>query len=207
MTSVDGDFADLIRLQKTGPTGDKYLSPSGALPFSSRVETIAVRDGVDVVLTVKETIWGPVLGDALLGEEVAVRWTMLDPDATNLNLIEMEGVRSVNEALPVLRGAGVPPLNGLLADDKGAIAWTLMGKIPKRRGFDGLYAEYWGDGAVGWDGYLSSEEMPSIVNPPQGFLVSANHRMIPADQFDRKLSQDFPGGFRASHPWSYRRLK
>ncbi|MFO1103027.1 MAG: penicillin acylase family protein [Methylocystis sp.] len=198
MTSVDGDFADLIRLHKTGPTGDKYLSPSGALPFSSRIETIAVRGGADVVLTVKETIWGPVLSDALLGDEVAVRWTMLDPDATNLNLIDMERVRSVSDALPVLRGAGVPPLNGLLADNKGAIAWTLMGKIPKRRGFDGLYAEYWGDGAVGWDGYLSSEEMPSIVNPPQGFLVSANHRMISADQFHHKLSQDFPGGFRAS---------
>lgn len=198
LTSVDGDFADLIRLQKTGPTRDKYISRSGALPIPSRVERIAVRGGADVVFTVKETIWGPVLSDALLGEEVAVHWTMLDPDATNLNLIDMEGVRSVSEALPVLRGAGVPPLNGLLADDKGAIAWTLMGKIPKRRGFDGLHAEYWGDGTVGWDGYLSSEEMPSIVNPPQGFLVSANHRVVPADQFDLKLSQDFPGGFRAS---------
>lgn len=197
LTSVDGDFADLVRLRKIGPGGDTYITPGGKLAFRFRPERISVRGASDLVLTVKETVWGPVLNDDLLGEEVAVRWTMLDPGATNLNMIDMDRVRNVGEALSLLRSAGVPPLNGLIADDGGAIAWTLMGKIPKRRGFDGLYAEYWGDGKVGWDGYLSFEEMPSIVDPPQGFIVSANHRMIPVSQFGVKLSQDFPGGFRA----------
>lgn len=197
MTSVEGDFADLIRLRRDLADPSKYRAPDGARDFSTRVERIGVRGAPEVVLQVRETIWGPVLPEPLLGEEIALRWTMLDPVATNLDLMDMDRVASAAEAAPLLRGAGVPPLNALLADSSGAILWTLMGKIPKRRGLSGLFAEFWDDGGAGWDGYYSQEELPSIVNPASGYIVNANQRMLGAADFAPKIGHDYSGGFRA----------
>lgn len=197
MTSVEGDFADLIRIRRGDVEREKYRAPEGDRAFSARMERIAVRGSVDVDLEVKETTWGPVLPDALLGDEIAVRWTMLDPAATNLDLMDMDRVESVRDALSVLGGAGVPPLNALVADRQGSIAWTLIGKLPKRRGASGLFAEFWDDGAIGWDGYYSRDELPSIIDPSSGYIVNANQRMLSLDEFAPKLGHDYSGGFRA----------
>ncbi|TDX61136.1 penicillin amidase [Methylosinus sp. sav-2] len=197
LTSVEGDFADLARLRRDAAEPSKYLTSDGAREFSARVERIGVRGAPEIVLQVKETIWGPVLPEPLLGEEVALRWTMLDPIATNLDLMDMDSVATAAEAAPVMRGAGVPPLNALLADSSGSVMWTLMGKIPKRRGLSGLFAEFWDDGSVGWDGYYSQQELPSIVDPASGYIVSANQRMLGAADFAPKIGHDYSGGFRA----------
>lgn len=197
MTSVEGDFADLVRLRRDLAEPSKYRAPDGARDFSTRVERIAVRGAAEIALQVKETVWGPVLPEPLLGEEVALRWTMLDPVATNLDLMDMDRIATAADAAPLMRGAGVPPLNALLADNTGSIIWTLMGKIPKRRGLNGLFAEFWDDGGVGWDGYYSQEELPSIVDPPSGYIVNANQRMLGAADFAPKIGHDYSGGFRA----------
>lgn len=196
MTSVEGDFADLVRLRPDPLSAKRYLDERGvSTAFVERREKIEIRGAAAVVLDVKDTVWGP-LSRPLLGEDVATRWTMLDPDATNLDLIEMDRITTIAEALPLLRGAGTPPLNGLVADSAGAVAWTLMGKIPKRRGFDGLFSEYW-NAAVTWDGYLSPDETPQRVNPITGYLVNANQRMLSRADFERKLGHDYSGGYRA----------
>ncbi|WP_159731825.1 penicillin acylase family protein, partial [Methylosinus sp. Ce-a6] len=197
LTSVEGDFADLVRLRPDADDSSKYRTPDGAREFSARLERVRVRGAGDIELRVEETVWGPVLPQPLLGDKVALRWTMLDPTATNLALIDMDRVATVNEALPVLRSAGVPPLNALLADSSGSIAWTFMGKFPKRRGLVGLFSEFWDDGRVGWDDYYSPQELPSVIDPASGFIVNANHRMLAAADFAAKIGHDYSGGFRA----------
>ncbi|BBU62175.1 peptidase [Methylosinus sp. C49] len=197
LTSVEGDFADLVRLRLEGVDASTYRAPDGARDFSSRIERIGVRGASDVELRVEDTIWGPVLPDPLLGGKVALRWTMLEASSTNLGLIDMDGVSNVKEALPVLRSAGVPPLNGLLADSSGSIAWTFMGKMPKRKGFDGLFAEYWDDGQIGWDGHYTPRELPTIIDPASGFIVNANQRMLSSADFAPGIGHDYSGGYRA----------
>jgi penicillin amidase len=61
----------------------------------------------------------------------------------------------------------------VLADDSGNIAWTFMGRIPRRIGMDGLFSESWAECAKGWDGYIPRDELPEIVNPADGYFVSA----------------------------------
>ena len=196
MTSVDGDFVDLVRLRRDPFSSVRYLDGGGAsTPFGERVERIEIRDAPAIALTVTDTQWGP-LTEPILGEPAALRWTMLDPASTNLNLIEMDRIKTVEEALPLLQSAGTPPLNGLVADRTGAVGWTLMGRIPKRRGFNGLFAEFW-SAALKWDGYLTLDETPQRVNPPSGFLVNANQRMLARTEFDRVLGHDYSGGYRA----------
>ena len=196
LTNLDGDLTDLVRLRPAGD-GARYLTADGPRDFTKRIERIRVRGAEDALIEARETIFGPVLSEPLLGDEVALRWTMLDPRATNLDLIDMDRVADVRSALHVLQGAGVPPLNAVVADAGGSIGWTIMGRIPKRRGFSGRFAEYWDDGRSGWDGYFAREELPIRVDPPEGFIASANQRMLSGADFAPEIGHDYSGGFRA----------
>jgi len=195
-TNTAGDFLDLVRLDQDPKDPEAYLTPDGPKRFAKRIETIHVRGGVDRNIEVRSSLWGPVLAEPLLGHAVAVRWTLLDPDGTDLSLGKLAQAHDAFEALDILARAGGPPLNALVADSRGNIAWTYTGKIPVRAGLDGLAARSWADGRHGWNGYVPPESMPRIVNPPQGYLVNANQRMV-GEEFPHVVGQDFNNGYRA----------
>lgn len=197
-TNVSGDFSDFILLDTEGGNKDTYLTPEGPRRFDRRAEIIHVRGGPQVSLVVKETIWGPVLPEKLIDKQVAVRWTALDPSATDIKLVDLIGVSSVAEAITLLNRAGGPPLNALVADKDGNIGWTYTGRIPIRVGFSGLAARSWSDGTKRWQGYIPPDELPRIINPTSGFIVSANQRMTGRD-YPYAIAHNFDGGYRAYH--------
>ncbi|MGC4098058.1 MAG: penicillin acylase family protein [Nitrospira sp.] len=196
VTNVEGDFLDLVRLELNPANPNEYRTPQGWKQFTNRREVIKVKDAPDSVAEIKETIWGPMSQHPLLENPVAIRWTALDPEAVNLGQLAMDRVRSVDEAIVVMNRAGGPANNVLLADNGGHIAWTYTGKIPMRRGFDGSASVSWADGSAGWTGYVSPEAMPKIVDPPSGFVVSANQRMLDPS-YPYVIGHSFAGGYRA----------
>jgi penicillin amidase len=196
ITSIEGDFTDLVTLESDPDSPNHYLTPDGLRAFDTRRETISVRDGPDETLDVKTTIWGPVLPEPLLGKSVAARWTALDPEATDLVLLDLDEAATVEAAIVRFNEIGIPPVNILLADDTGNIGWTYAGKIPRRIGMNGLFSESWADGRKGWDGYVAPKDMPRLVNPPENFLVNANQRML-GSGLSKVIGHDFSGGYRA----------
>jgi penicillin G amidase len=196
-TNLRADDADLVRIEADPANPERYRSPQGARGFFSRTEIVSPRGAPPVTLRVKETIWGPVLPAPLLGYEVAIHSSTLDPATTNLDLLEMDGARTVQAAVSLLGRAGGPPLNVLLADRGGGIAWTVMGRLPKRFGLTGLFSESWADGSRGWNGYLRPDELPAVIDPPTGFLVNTNQRMLGSKEFATTIGHEYQGGFRA----------
>ena len=196
MTNVEGDFLDLVRLDLNPNNADEYATPDGWRRFTIRNETIAVKGDRDRVVEIKETLWGPVAEKPLMGHPVALRWIALDPDAVDLGLLQMDQARTVRDAIAVANRAGGPPNNVVLADADGHIAWTFMGKIPVRRGFDGSVSVSWADGRTGWNGFIAPDELPRIVDPPSGYLVSANHRMV-GEEYPHVIGHAFANGYRA----------
>jgi penicillin amidase len=195
-TNTEGDFVDLVRLDIPAQDPDAYQTPDGPRRFGERRETIRVRDGEDVSFTVRTTIWGPVLPKPLLGQAVAVHWIALDPSALNMDLMEMDGVNTVPEAMAIFNRAGAPPQNVLIADAEGNIGWTLMGRIPARFGMDGIVSQSWADGSRGWRGYVEPEAYPRVINPPSGFLASANQRMV-GKEYPHAIGHNYANGYRA----------
>ncbi|CAN98429.1 Penicillin amidase [Sorangium cellulosum So ce56] len=196
LTSLLGDVMDLVRLETVPERPGEYRTPSGWKRFDVAQETIKVRGEPDASVTVRRTIWGPVAARPLLGAPVAIRWTALDPEGVDLGILEMDRVRSVDEAVAVMSAAGGPGCNVLLADRDGRVAWTVTGRMPRRSGFDGSVSVSWADGRAGWDGYLAPAALPRIVDPPSGFVVNANHRM-PLAQGAPVLARDHANGYRA----------
>lgn len=180
-TNVDADVVDLIPLETNPAHTLEYRTPEGWAAMTTTVETIQVKGGAAVPIELSSTMWGPVSLDRLLGKPVAVRWTALDPYGVNLGLLNMDEAKNLEQAIAVMNRAGCPNQNVVLADDRGRIAWTYTGFLPKRRGFDGSVSESWADGRIGWDGFVPPEEMPRVLDPPGGFIATANNRTLGKD--------------------------
>jgi penicillin amidase len=195
-TNLTGDFLDLVRLETDAEHPDQYRVGDQWQRFDEYPETILVKGGEAKQIVVKQTIWGPVAGQPLLDQPVAIHWAALDADAVNANLFDLEQSGTLEQAVKIVNSTGAPQLNVLLADDKGRIAWTLMGKIPKRFGNDGLVSRSWADGRAGWNGYVEPEDLPRVIDPPEGILASANDRRL-GKNYPYVIGHQFGNGYRA----------
>ncbi|HEV2110758.1 MAG TPA: penicillin acylase family protein, partial [Gammaproteobacteria bacterium] len=177
-TNSYGDWVDLVLLHVNPADADQYMTADGWRHFEHHAELIRVTGGKDYTLDVRDTLWGPVLDQDHGGVLRAVHWIAADPEATNLELADMDRVRDVDEAMAVANRAGLPEQNMMIADAGGHIAWTIAGRIPVRNGFDPRTPSYWDKPGTGWSGWLPPERYPRVVNPANGRLWTANARVV-----------------------------
>ena len=201
LTSAQGDWGDLLTLETDPKNPRRYRTPSGYEEMQSYVETIHVRGGSDVNITMDWTIWGPVVDQDLEGRPRVWRWVAQEFDGVNLKIAHMAHCKSVQEAMELAPECGVPHVNFMVGDAYGHIGWTIMGRIPRRVG-GGIVDERRpmeaSDLNSGWDGYLSAAESPRVVDPPEGLIWSANHRMVDGEMLQKIGRGRFDRGVRAS---------
>ncbi len=178
LTNTYGDWVDLVVLETDPRDASRYRTPDGYRAFEEHREVIRVRGSEPRTQVVQDTIWGPVIDSDESGRSRALRWLAHDPEATNMRLLGMEGARTVEQAMQVAHLSGIPPQNVILADSGGNIAWTVMGRIPRRRGYDPTLPVSWADGGRGWFGWLPPDEYPAVVNPASGAVWTANTRAV-----------------------------
>lgn len=180
LTNAYGDWVDLVTLELDPGDPGRYRTPVGYRRLQVDEEVIEVNNAPPRTLTVQSTQWGPVIGTDAQGRPRALRWLAHIPEATNLGLMRMEGAGDVQEGMRVAHASGMPPQNLILADRHGDIAWTIIGRIPVRAGYDPLLPGSWAAAGRGWLGWLPPEHYPRVVNPDNGVLWSANARAVDA---------------------------
>ncbi len=205
-TNTEGDWADLIVLEPASP-GDPelYRTPYGARRIEKVREVLKVRGGRDVEHVVESTIWGPIFDRDHCGRKRALRWVAHEAEAINLDLMGLETARTLEEALDVANRAGLPAQNFVVADAKGGIAWTVVGRLPRRVGlgpdkarFDGRRPLSWAEyGGPRWEGWYEPQDYPRIVNPPEGRLWTANNRAVDEPHLSRIGRGNYDVGARA----------
>ena len=179
-TNSYGDYTDAV-VVKPGATENSYRTPAGDRAFDIFTEVIDVKNGEPVDLTVRETIWGPVVEDVDYPDgDIVVSWIAHHPEAVNLNIMKLETATSVDEALDIANTMGMPPQNFVTGDAGGNIGWTIAGKIPMKSDFDAMLPADWSE-YEGWLGWVPSDAYPRIVNPDSGRIWTANARVADAD--------------------------
>jgi penicillin G amidase len=196
-TNSQADWVDVVILDVDPHDKDAYLTPKGPRKFEHHEEIIRVKDAPDSTLDVVETIWGPVIEHDSQNRPRVCRWVAHDTDGVNMGLLKLESARTLEESLTLANLAGAPGQNFVVADDKGRIAWTIMGRLPRRVGFDGRLPSSWTDGSHRWDGYLKPEEYPRIIDPVDGRIWTANARVVSGDQLARLGDGGYDLGARA----------
>ncbi len=199
VTHTAADYQDLYieRFNDADPS----LYQHGDLWFNADVrdEVIRVRDGEDVHIRTWATRHGPVVaGDPLTGYGLALRYTASDgPDPWTDILCSMLDARTVPELADAMEGWVDPVNNFMMADSEGNIGYQCRGEIPRRPGDAPAPLPFAGwDGRHEWQGSIPFDEMPRNINPPEGYIATANNRPVEAD-YPYYISMDFAPGYRA----------
>jgi penicillin amidase len=181
---------------------DGHYEFEGSLrPLTIHHEDIRVRGRAEPErLEVQETHHGPVITGPLGAEDddpLALAWTGLrEPFYTSLG-VDIGAMKSGEEAVERFVEYSVPVMNMVWADGGGNIGYKLVGRLPVRRGpCPDLPKPGW-TGEHEWDGYVPYEELPAVVNPPGGRIVTANNRIAP-DDYVHHITSEYLDGYRAA---------
>ncbi|HEX7325493.1 MAG TPA: penicillin acylase family protein [Rhodanobacteraceae bacterium] len=178
-TNSTGDWMDWVRVLRNPQHPDQYKTPAGWATLVQHDETIHVKGAPDVHLKVEDTIWGPIMAKDTDGTPLALAWTAQNPRAVNLNLMKLETIDTVDQALALAPTIGIPPQNLVVADAHGNLGWSIAGSvIPLRAGFDPSVPADWSKPGTGWIGYAAPTQGPRIENPPDLRIWTANQRIV-----------------------------
>ncbi|RMD88810.1 MAG: penicillin acylase family protein [Alphaproteobacteria bacterium] len=191
-TNVNPDVQDLY-LEKLTEDGSGYLTPDGSEAFRSRTETIEIKDAPPVTFTVRETRHGPVISDARGdiraalpdGYALALRWTALEEDDTTPSVAtSLAEARNFEEFTEALKAYVTPMQNMVFADAAGNIGYIAPGRVPVRAPENDTHglvpAPGWKAGYE-WTGYLPYGALPRRYNPEEGFIATANEKIVGPD--------------------------
>jgi len=196
-TNSYGDWADFYRVHWLDEDRLRYRVPEGEAAARRVSEWIQVKGSDPVELKVTETRWGPVTVDLEDGSSLALRWTAQLPGALNFGLAGMVRARSLDEGLAVADVAGIPGQNLVIGDREGRIAWRLTAQMPARSGDCDLQVPLEPEQACRWTGWLAPTENPSVVDPADGRVWTANARVVDGEALALVGDAGYANGARA----------
>jgi len=194
ITNLGSDVTDLFLERVTGST---YLRDDQQVPLTVTTETIKVAGGQDVTLPVRRTVHGPLVSDVIpavadAGRRALVRgvpqqesyavslsWTGLVPNTTADAIFAFDTAQNFTAFRGAARSFAVPAQNLVYADTDGHIGYQAPGQVPVRRSSTPGYPPgYWPapgwDSQWDWQGYVPFDQLPWVLDPPEGFIVAAN---------------------------------
>ncbi|MEO6677948.1 MAG: penicillin acylase family protein [Pseudomonas sp.] len=184
MTTVMGDNQDLFleKIKRQG-NGLTYEASGKWQPVVVRNETYFVKGQRPLREAVYETRHGPLLNSAqglnmANGFGLALQTPSFTDDKTLDAFFDLSRAQTVEKASDASREIRAIALNLVFADASN-IGWQVTGRYPNRREGEGLLPSPGWEGRYDWDGYADPMLHPYDQDPAQGWLGTANQRVIP----------------------------
>lgn len=162
-------------------------------------QTLKVKGEADTIIQLRSSRHGPIVNDAFKEVQseapIALWWVYLQ-QANNLMIpsYELSHLKSLAEAEDAASQIIAPGLNIMYGDRDGNIAsWSSakLARFPEH-----VNTKLYLDGSSGEDellGYYDFKDNPQSVNPPSGYVYSANN------QHDSLPGGYYPGYYAADH--------
>ncbi len=191
------DIHDLF-LERFNEAGTAVQSGDGWEPVRTRTEMVRVRGEADRTATVIETRHGPVIaGDPSRGAALALRSVQFADTDLSFDclprMLRADGVAGLFEAT---RGWGLIDHNLVAGDVDGHIGHLVRARVPRRPRDNGWLPVPGWTGAGEWQGYVAHDDMPQVIDPGSGIIVTANNRVV-ADAGGDYLCTDCHPPYRA----------
>jgi penicillin G amidase len=199
-------FADEedVYVYETNPANPRQYRYRGRWEAMRAIEeTVPVRGGAPVTVTLRFTRHGPVLlEDVARHRAVALRAAYLEHPGTApyLASLRLGQARGWSEFVEAAGRHVMPSLNLTYADVDGNIGWFGASLPPIRKGWSGVLPVP-GDGGYEWSGTLEPSKRPRILNPKEGWIATANQFNLPPGYPDADIS-----GREWAPPYRYRRI-
>ncbi|WP_091343364.1 penicillin acylase family protein [Micromonospora rhizosphaerae] len=130
------------------------------------------------------------------GYAIALSWTALRPGRTADALFALNAAANWTAFRAAAALFEVPAQNIVYADVDGNIGYQSPGRIPVRGRGDGRWMAPGWDSAYDWKGFIPFAELPSVFNPADGYLVTANQAVV-GPAYQRFLTSDWSYGYRS----------
>lgn len=198
LTMLEHDDMDLFA-EEFDETGQSYLHDGFWIGAQSREISIAVKDRPDTTVTIRHTHHGPIVNDMYealpIEPPLSLWWDYARFDNNLLHAFyKLNNCNSMEAAATAASMIHGPGLNLTYGDVDGNIAWWTCAKIQDRN--PGINSKLILDGTNKShepNGYYPFDKNPRSINPPWGFVYSANDQPGPID------SVFIPGYYKPNH--------
>jgi penicillin amidase len=202
VTNLNADVQD-VYLEKLDNPADprKALFEGRWEDLRIEREAIPVKGKESVTLAVRYTRHGPLVNGVLPQwkdpRPLAMRWAAAEGSRLLDAISAVDRAANWPEFHQALSKWDTPSLNFTYADVDGNIGYQSTARVPLRPpGQDGTMPVPGWTGGFEWQGFIPYEDMPSALNPPAGFVVTANNKVVP-DSYPYWLTYDWPPPERA----------
>lgn len=202
VTNTGPDVQDLY-IEKRNPENETQFLYNDKWEQAMIInEKINIKDEEPLDYSITITRHGPIISEfaqkAGAATVLSLKWTALEPSSELEAVLNMNKASNWDDFEKALEKFHTPAQNFVFASSDGTIAYKANGKIPIRKKGDSLLpVPGWTD-EYEWAGYIPFDELPRIVNPEEGFISTANNKVI---------SNDYP--YHISNQWAqpYRQMR
>ncbi|WHP41056.1 penicillin acylase family protein [Lysinibacillus capsici] len=186
VTNVGPDVQDLY-IEIPNPDDPTQFRYDGKWEQAEvRDESIKVKDGETVDFEVVVTRHGPIMTDLAFKDteptaQFSMQWTALQPTAELRAVLGFNKAKTWGDFEKALEDFKAPAQNFVFASKDGTIAYKANGQIPIRKQGEGQLPVPGDSSDYGWEGFIPWGELPTLVNPKEGFIATANNQVIGED--------------------------
>ncbi len=182
LTMFENDDVNFYYEENHPQDSTQYKGKNGWESYGTVSKTIKVKDGEDVAFSYRTTERGPVLNgiaDQITGERpISMSWVYTAMENKMMEAVygmsHADGLDEFKAALPNIHAPG---LNVMYGDVEGNIGWWASAKLFQIP--DSSHTKFIMDGSAAGAGpkrYLHFSENPQAINPPWGYVYSANNQ-------------------------------
>jgi len=202
-TTVGIDQADLYVEQLASADPNRYLYCGEWKTVEIERQPIRVKGRAEPhTLELRYTLHGPIIHeDRARNRAYALRWVGAEPGAAGyLAALSLARARNWKEFTQAVGRYKLPSENLVYADVDGNIGWHASGLTPIRKNWPGLLPVPGHSGDYEWSGFRPTRELPSLYNPPEHFIATANHNILPP-------GYAIPLGYEFAQRFRYERIR
>jgi penicillin G amidase len=209
LTNSGADVQDFFIERLDGPR-QRYLFNNDWLPIETTRHDVRVSGlAATVPFEVHRTRHGPILnaedwreifpsdrGQFQLDENVlALKWDALVSGGSADAFEALAHAANWTEFLSAIHRFSAPSQNFVYADVDGNIGYAMSGLLPLRQIGDGTMPTIGWIAENEWNGTVSGDDLPAVLNPISGEIVTANNEIDRSSRF--LITRDWVAPFRA----------
>ena len=194
------DIEDVFVEKFTDENCTTYMHESDLKETEIIEEKIFIKDEKmpyieKVYRTVHGTIISDIVGDS--NQKLSLSSMALTAGKSVYGWFLLNKAQNWNDFAHGVENITAPGLNIVYADVEGNIGYYNSGKVPVRTKQQAAVPQEGWSGENDWKAFVPFSEMPHVLNPEKGYVITANHKVEP-DDFPHFLGDIYMNGYRAN---------
>ena len=194
LTNQGADMVDLFK-ERIDWKAKRYHYNGKWLPLKNRKEVFAIKGKQPIAKTMYYAGKKPVLNEVFkdLDFDVSLDWTGFDAIALE-GFFMINAAKNFDEFMEGAKQIRMSPQNLVYADDKGNIAFRVIGSLPVRKKGTGNFIQDGEKIYSNWNGNIPDDKYPMLKNPERGYIATANN--LNAADYPYELNGTYAPGYR-----------